>query len=70
MKLSEWIDMKLEGTSGRRTDIRIRLSIDSGVSLVTIAHVDKGMMLSNLDKARAISDATLGAVTLTDLCYE
>ncbi len=48
--------------------MREELAVKSGVSLVTVSHCDNGMRLKNWEKAKALSDATKGAVTPEELC--
>lgn len=68
MKLSEWIDKRTAKSGGTRTAVREELAAASGVSVVTVNHVDNGMRLKNYEKAKALSDATKGAVTPEELC--
>jgi hypothetical protein len=65
MKLKEWIDRQPGDT---RTEVYARLAEESGVSLQTISSVDRGMLLKSYPRAKAISEATGGAVTVEELC--
>jgi DNA-binding transcriptional regulator YdaS (Cro superfamily) len=67
VKLSEWIDKKVSATRSR-TSVRQELATISGVSFVTVTHVDSGMRLKSYEKAKALSDATGGKVSTEELC--
>jgi transcriptional regulator with XRE-family HTH domain len=65
MKLNEWIDSRLKTT---RHAAYAELAEKSGISVQTIANIDRGMRLNTYSRAKAISDATKGAVTVEELC--
>lgn len=50
------------------TETLQRISDDSGVSMVTLRHVMSGMKLKLYEKAKAVSDATRGKVSVAELC--
>jgi len=62
MKLHEYVH-KNGGTETLQ-----RISEESEVSMVTLRHVMSGMKLKLYDKAKAISDATRGKVSVAELC--
>lgn len=69
MKLADWITLRVVATTGgTRSAVYVELSKESGVSTQTIANVDRGMRLKTYDRAKALSDATDGAVTVAELC--
>jgi hypothetical protein len=76
MKLGEWIAKWIaDGNASGKKDACRKLADKirtagggSTVSTVTIENAAGGMRLSLYDKAKAISDATGGDVTITELC--
>jgi hypothetical protein len=60
MTLAEYKDLR--GKSWQE------IADDSGVSLVTVRAVGKGMRLELYSVAKAISDSTDGVVTIKELC--
>lgn len=67
MKLTEWIDARVTENQNR-TLIYQWLADATGVSAQTISNVDRGMRLKTYARAKAISDATGGIVTVKELC--
>ena len=65
MTLTEWIDRQPELTRGEVYD---RLAKESGVSAQTVGNIDRGMRLNTYNRAKALSDATGGKVTIRELC--
>lgn len=66
MTLHEYVDLCRDG--GTRTLVYRALARASGVHWQTIKDVDRGMRLSNYDKAKALSNATGGKVSIKELC--
>lgn len=60
MRLGEYIDQKLGTVKG--------LVKASGVSYQTVKSARRGMLIEKYHVAKAISDATSGAVTIKELC--
>jgi len=65
MTLTEWIDRQPELTRGEVYD---RLAKESGVSAQTVGNIDRGMRLNTYNRAKALSDAIGGKVTIRELC--
>lgn len=70
MKLSEWVAAKAKKTKKTKTAILKELATVSGVSLLTLQIAERGAPLSRYPKAKSISEATKGAVTIEDLCEQ
>jgi transcriptional regulator with XRE-family HTH domain len=68
MTLHEWIDRRVSALGVSRRAILEDLSDLAGVSVVTLSAVDRGARLGRYDKARALSEATGGKVTIKELC--
>jgi len=68
MKLSEWVTKEVKEKKSNKTAVLKDLSENSGVSLVTLQSVAKGMPLSLYQKARSVQDATNQEVTVQELC--
>jgi hypothetical protein len=68
MRLNEWIDERLAKTKTSRWDVCQELAEKSGVTAQTIANIDRGMRLNTYRRAKALSDATRGAVSVAELC--
>lgn len=71
MKLALWIDKELAGKSRKynyKSEVIAELSKKSGVSTVTIENASRGLLLTRYDKAKALSEATGGKVSVEDLC--
>lgn len=61
MKLKDWFTKNPKETVAS-------VALRAGVSTVTVRNACHGLTLSNYGKARSISKATGGAVTIGDLC--
>lgn len=79
MKLGAWVKREIEekrGTSVRDVLIKLqdKIKLEAGenggetVSFVTLQSVEKGQRVSKYPKAKAIENATGGAVTVKELC--
>ena len=66
MTLHEYVDLCRDG--GTRTRVYRALARASGVHWQTIKDCDRGMRLANYSKAKALSDATDGKVSIKELC--
>lgn len=66
MKLRQWVTEQ-KGDRTRR-DVLIDLAKASQVSLMTLLAVDRGAVMSQYPKAKAVSEATGGDVTIKELC--
>lgn len=51
-----------------KTEFLRRLAEKSGVSLLTLQNVERGGKIVQYPKAKQVSDATGGKVTIEDLC--
>lgn len=67
MTLKEWVEKEAKRLQATRTAVIEGLAECSGVSRNTISGAVRGMLITRVDKAGALSDATRGEVTLTDL---
>lgn len=70
MKLDIWVDQMQakEKPPRARKDILRDLAQVSGVAFQTLSQCERGARLSLYDKALAIQTATMGQVTVLDLC--
>lgn len=68
MTLEEWVVSEVAKGNTNKTSVLRDLADRSGVSLVTLLSVAKGMPITMYPKAQAISAATEGQVTVKELC--
>jgi len=71
MRLEEYVSKRIKDSAPTRVtrmEVFRELHHKSGISLSTIRAVDNGMRLQHYGRASAISSATGGAVTVTELC--
>lgn len=68
MKLSEYIHKEMKKKNINKTEVLKRLAEKSKVSKLTLHNVSKGGCMTMYDKAKAVSEATRGAVTVKELC--
>lgn len=68
MKLSEYVAAEVEKQSKNKTTILKELSKKCNVSLLTLQGAERGATMRMYDKAKAVSDATGGAVSVSELC--
>jgi hypothetical protein len=62
------VTLEIEKTGKNKTAVLKDLAKTSGVSLLTLQSVEKGATLRLYDKAKAISQATKGVVSVDELC--
>lgn len=75
MKLDRYVVAELKRLNARKNGTRIgktaflrELAEKSGVSLLTLQNVERGGRIVRYDKAKQVSKATGGKVTIRDLC--
>ena len=68
MKLAKWVEAQVKKTGEFKTHVLKGLSESSGVSLLTLQQVERGGRMTNYTKAKQVSEATGGKVTIKDLC--
>jgi transcriptional regulator with XRE-family HTH domain len=68
VKLNTYVAREIEKTGSNKTTILRELAKKSGVSLLTLQGVERGATMRLFDKAKAISVATGGEVTVMELC--
>lgn len=68
MKFSEYVQEQVKKRKLTKTKILQGISEKSGVSLLTLHNVSKGGRMTIYDKAKSISEATGGKVTVQELC--
>lgn len=67
MKLNTYVANEVKRTGENKTAILKRLSKESNVSLLTLQGVERGATLEMFSKAKAVSDATKGEVSVLEL---
>ena len=67
MKLNTYVASEVKRTGENKTAILKKLSKDSKVSLLTLQGVERGATLEMFSKAKAVSEATGGSVTVLEL---
>lgn len=68
MKLREYVKQEAERRAESQRKVLESLVVKSGVSFFTCSLAARGGLLSKYQVAKAISDATGGAVTVRELC--
>jgi len=68
MKLSNWVAKQGKQHDLGKTAVLRNLAKLSEVSLLTLQIVERGGQMNNYKKAKAVSEATKGKVTITELC--
>jgi hypothetical protein len=68
MKLKDWIAQQAKQRQTSKAQVIREVSAKSWVTETTVANVSRGMRLALYAKAKAISDATGGEVTVEELC--
>lgn len=68
MTLKDYVDAAVRDRGVTATDVLREVAKDSGVSFQTCSTTYRGAVLQRYDKAKAISDATDGLVTIQALC--
>lgn len=68
MKLQVWVNKEAEKNNIYKTNVLRDLAKKSGVSFLTLQIVERGGKMSNYEKAKKVSEATQGKVTIKDLC--
>lgn len=68
MKLNTYVIKQIEKTGKNKTTLLKELSAASGVSLLTLQGVERGATMRLYDKAKAVSVATHGEVSVDELC--
>lgn len=68
MKLSDWVAKEAKRQSEFKTNVLKRLAKQSGVSLLTLQIVERGGNMDSYGKAKQVSEATGGKVSVKDLC--
>ena len=74
MKFAKYVahalgQLNAKGEEGMtKTQFLTELSQRCGVSLLTLQNLERGSRLVNYTKAKAVSDATGGQVTIKELC--
>ena len=68
MTFQEWVNLRIEeGKAKNRSEVFDLVSMSSGVSVTTLAAIYSGMLLSRYSKAKALSEATAGAVEIEEI---
>lgn len=67
MKLNTYVASEVKKTGKNKTAILKHLAQESSVSLLTLQGVERGATLEKFSKAKAVSDATGGAVSVLEL---
>lgn len=67
MKLHTYVAREVKNTGQNKTNILKGISKASGVSLLTLQSVERGSTLELFSKAKAVSEATDGQVTVLEL---
>lgn len=76
MKFSKYVEQELKKLNSKgeqkytKTQYLTEFAERSGVSLLTLQNIDRGSKLVNYNKAKDVSKATKGAVTVKDLCED
>lgn len=70
MKLSKWVEKQVKETKEYKTTVLKKLAERSGVSFLTLQKAELGAMMGSYKKAKSVSEATGGKVTVKDLCEE
>jgi hypothetical protein len=68
MKLAEYVQGEVTRRNKFKTTILKALAKKSGVSYMTLTIVERGGKMVHYDKAKCVSQATGGAVTVEELC--
>lgn len=68
MRLTEWVKEETVRRAVTRRKVLEDLALVSQVSLQTLLGCDRGMRLGSYLKAKAVSEATAGKVSLAELC--
>lgn len=68
MKFTEWVAKKAKKENDFKTNILKALSQKCGVSLLTLQNVERGGRMDSYAKAKQVSEATGGKVTVQELC--
>ena len=73
MQFADWIVKEIKRRKKtepkvNKTQIIREISEKCGVSKVTVENASRGLTLQRYDKAKAISDATDGKVSVAELC--
>lgn len=68
MNLTIWVNKQAEKLGVYKTNVLKDLAKKSGVSFLTLQILERGGKMQNYDKAKAVSEATDGKVTIKDLC--
>lgn len=68
MRLNTFVAREVERLGTNRTAVLKDLAKKAKVSLLTLQSVERGAMMRLFDKAKSVSEATGGEVTIMELC--
>jgi transcriptional regulator with XRE-family HTH domain len=70
MKFKAYVSLLVKSEKTTKTKVLEKLAEQSGISLLTLQHVERGSTLKLYDKAKKLSEATNGRVKISDLCED
>jgi hypothetical protein len=68
VKLTEWVAKEVQRLRTNKTTVLTVLARKARVSLMVLQGVERGARMGQYAKAKAVSEATGGKVTIKELC--